>query len=919
MVRVGLVCLGLLAAVLPLGSAVIFVRGSGSGPETNGSSWATAFTTITQALQFASNGDELWVAAGTYRGALKVSENVALFGGFSGNETSRTDRNWERNRTVIDWDQWCHAYPDEYRLPQPAVFLGAGSRLDGFTVQNGRHSYGAGIYAADAGATVANNIIVTNSITGIPGGALLIDRTGALRMTSDFFVETASDLLQQQFPFGATNIPIAEYGPAVHRLLQVAANVYDAARADADPAVFRPQFTSTSQGVIISGYYQDNSAASVEAWLASNPYGIPMIVAARKGIPNFNEFSSQTAVLAARRLEFRRRDTNSWPYQTNEMYLIGISNVLGLEAWNSFTQAYNGPLEIMIGNQLTISVTNSDGLNYSKQTTFSALSSMNPWPGFGRPDQPSSPVSRQSFRVPLFTNVITLTNSVYRFGPTPHLEPGSATNMFTTNSGFRTPEWHLSISNNLKYILLKSGRILDFVYLPNLTNHLNLSSDLLHTTAMLPGETFITRCWDTNRLANPGGGSSAVLTPTAGIQAQIDISLGNPAISVTQWKQFSFDTVDKAAGIQSFREFVFPMLYPGNSNTNLVQPAPFTPSRKLILSVHWEANDPLIHQLPEHLKDLTNNFSITFVRPSTGEMVTNQTLGRLNGRYNPWFGPPLRSPQPQDADARIKDPLVRISDDFDFPSGPEVNAHWLDRIHRGTPWQTLYFESAVAPMCLWTRHFLDPMSHPTNDWRIIDYLRARIVYDDPSSRTRVLNNTVVGNSGGVLIAQHVKATVMNNTVAYNDAGIFAEDGNHAGFSRNCTYGNVAHNNGDVLQSPQFVSGGFSVLATSPLVDGGDPAALGWMERNALGGGIDIGAFEFGPQGVPAFTSKRSGDNSTCEMELRGFPGQTYLIEASTNLAQWTAVNTNVAEMGRLIFRDAQTTNFPYRYYRARTP
>ena len=214
--------------VLPVRAAILHVRSDAAGPETNGLSWASAFNSITQGLQYASSGDELWVAAGTYKGAITVPEGVALYGGFAGTETLRTQRDWGRTRTIINWDQWGDEYAFAYFEFNSAVSLGVGSRLDGFTVLNGWSSYGAGVYASESGATIANNIIVTNRATGIFGSALLVDSVGHLDAGEDFFLKTASDLLRLQLPFEATNIPVAAYGPTVHRLLQVAANVYDA-------------------------------------------------------------------------------------------------------------------------------------------------------------------------------------------------------------------------------------------------------------------------------------------------------------------------------------------------------------------------------------------------------------------------------------------------------------------------------------------------------------------------------------------------------------------------------------------------------------------------------------------------------------------------------------------------------------------
>jgi len=206
------------------------------------------------------------------------------------------------------------------------------------------------------------------------------------------------------------------------------------------------------------------------------------------------------------------------------------------------------------------------------------------------------------------------------------------------------------------------------------------------------------------------------------------------------------------------------------------------------------------------------------------------------------------------------------------------------------------------------------MAHPTNDWKIIKYLRNQLTYSASEAPTRVLNNTIVGNYGsGLWVGASASATVMNNVAAFNTSGLVAEGGE---FNRNCTFGNGTHNAGDVAGPPQFVPGGFSLLPTSPLIDAGDDAALGWIERPVFGGGVDIGALEFGPDSMPLFTFGGSSESGYV-FELRGFPGQTYVIEATTNLVDWTAVTTNIATMGSLILQDGAGTNYSHRFYRAK--
>jgi hypothetical protein len=44
-----------------------------------------------------------------------------------------------------------------------------------------------------------------------------------------------------------------------------------------------------------------------------------------------------------------------------------------------------------------------------------------------------------------------------------------------------------------------------------------------------------------------------------------------------------------------------------------------------------------------------------------------------------------------------------------------------------------------------------------------------------------------------------------------------------------------------------------------------------------------------------------------------------LVEASTNLMQWTPIFTNPPGFGTIQFIDATASNYPCRYYRAFTP
>ncbi len=53
------------------------------------------------------------------------------------------------------------------------------------------------------------------------------------------------------------------------------------------------------------------------------------------------------------------------------------------------------------------------------------------------------------------------------------------------------------------------------------------------------------------------------------------------------------------------------------------------------------------------------------------------------------------------------------------------------------------------------------------------------------------------------------------------------------------------------------------------------------------------------------------------IQLSGPAGSNYVIEASTDLKNWTPIATNAAPTGTVSYIDTQATNYPSRFYRAR--
>jgi hypothetical protein len=150
-------CIALFASTLTGAQAkVVYVNKNAPGPTQDGASWATAFTTVQAGINAAVSGDEVWVAKSTpaaeaYVENVTTKENVALYGGFSGTETERSQRNWKTNVTTI-------ASPSIFDDVVTSYVQGA--ILDGFSIRDGD----VGVLVDSGTATVTNCAISANEI-----------------------------------------------------------------------------------------------------------------------------------------------------------------------------------------------------------------------------------------------------------------------------------------------------------------------------------------------------------------------------------------------------------------------------------------------------------------------------------------------------------------------------------------------------------------------------------------------------------------------------------------------------------------------------------------------------------------------------------------------------------------------------------
>ncbi|WP_420572077.1 InlB B-repeat-containing protein [Kordia sp.] len=153
----------------------------------DGSSWTNAYTSLQDALTNVTTGDEIWVASGTYTASTTDrtqsftvnSDDVKLYGGFAGTETSLSQRNIANNETILSGDLMNNdnnviEFSESTRSDNTQHILRLNAHnttIDGFTISDG-HTIGA---SSESGAAIfiaisnplgftVNNCIVKNNV-----------------------------------------------------------------------------------------------------------------------------------------------------------------------------------------------------------------------------------------------------------------------------------------------------------------------------------------------------------------------------------------------------------------------------------------------------------------------------------------------------------------------------------------------------------------------------------------------------------------------------------------------------------------------------------------------------------------------------------------------------------------------------------
>ena len=575
--------------------------------------------------------------------------------------------------------------------------------------------------------------------------------------------------------FGAARIPVFVngrfvYSPSLHRQLQLAANLWDAVNpayvpgtTNAVPTVFRPVFTRTNLDIYITDFQEvtryseiqglkmrDLSDTNVVASVQPNDllFGVPLVIGARKDLPNFNEFSSEAVISITRKVELRRPALNTAVNQTNQMFVIGISNVFGAEFWNSYTAQYGRPVEVLVTNSCSLALTNDFAYTRSAFLIAGGATNVIAWPAW-KPNV-SRPQGPWSFIVPLRTNLIIVPDSTYKHS-TATFVPITTTFENPQPPQMWFPRWGLTITNRVVAIIKEpgvKGRIIDYVQLNSMISHRSITLDLaespLDSRYNDPKPTFVYGLWATNS----AGGN--YLSDRPGVARQVLISMGDVALTDKDWGNNTANQQSGATKYQAIANFLYFMkkepfyqaddgrTYRGtNTGDGLVATAPFSPTYKYSIPNIYQANDPLVHYTTGDLEYLEKTGVTNRWTPPNSNNATLSNLGKLNERYRPWGNYPNSSEDDKLAyHTVVKDPGVTRSGDWQFPTNKLPTLGWIGRVHRGTPWQTVYLKSSQVA---------DARTSPantyrvtTNDWK--NWTGNRNVWTDSNGRNRMLDS-----------------------------------------------------------------------------------------------------------------------------------------------------------------------------------
>jgi hypothetical protein len=292
------------------------------------------------------------------------------------------------------------------------------------------------------------------------------------------------------------------------------------------------------------------------------------------------------------------------------------------------------------------------------------------------------------------------------------------------------------------------------------------------------------------------------------------------------------------------------------------------------------------------------------------------TISPLNQHFRPWGGNPNHSGDtspPTSKNLALKDSQVTGSDAWNFPTNGYPNLDWLGRVHRGTPWQTLFLKATSVDLPTWTNWtgITDAteaqLTMPTNDWRVVSLIVSMLNTNDPHhlfSLNQPNSDAWRGVLDGLTVMTNIGPSQFDTLLMSSNSPQAAIVGTALNAMRASQPAQYFHDVGDILATAEL-------SIASP-----------WL--NTAGGsssGITDEVYEKIPaQLLPLLRADSVGQviNAQGGLHVRfsGIDGLAYGVQVSSNLVDWTTVNTNYPTNGFFDFVDSPLQKSPTRFCRS---
>jgi hypothetical protein len=170
---------------------IFYVNQNATG-ENDGTSWTNAYSDLQNALAVATANDEIWVADGTYKptndgdrdASFYIPSGVKVYGGFAGGETSREQRDWINNETILSGNIGSETIQTDnsYHVVDISETTNT-TILDGFSISEGNanggntgeRDSGGGIYGWNGANATLKNLVITDNLSVDRGGGFYLN------------------------------------------------------------------------------------------------------------------------------------------------------------------------------------------------------------------------------------------------------------------------------------------------------------------------------------------------------------------------------------------------------------------------------------------------------------------------------------------------------------------------------------------------------------------------------------------------------------------------------------------------------------------------------------------------------------------------------------------------------------------------